>query len=178
MLSLAVSVDASLIAAVMAARDPSSSLSARMRVAALFGVAQALMAGAGGLGGIFLQSLIESWDHWLVFFVLTVVAFQMGREALSDDTAANVRFGTSITLALALATSIDALAVGVTLPLLGTGLPLAVAVIGMVTFLLSLSAATVLSRLLATRRKPAGLIGAAILILLATSILLQHLRMQ
>src|SRR5688572_11902167 len=95
-----------------------------LRVAALFGGFQALMPGIGWCVGESLGSVVSSWDHWIAFVLLGGVGAKMLWEARDGAGASPVRgadrdlFATRALVLLAVATSIDALAAGITLPML------------------------------------------------------------
>lgn len=92
----------------------------------------------GYLLGITFSSLITSIDHWIAFVLLAFIGFNMIREARSDEeNESNDRFDFKTMLPLAVATSIDALAVGVTFAFLRVNIVPAVSFIGCITFLLS-----------------------------------------
>lgn len=103
-----------------------------------FGGFQALMPFLGYLLGITFSSLITSIDHWIAFVLLAFIGFNMIRESRSDEeNESNDRFDFKTMLPLAVATSIDALAVGVTFAFLRVNIVPAVSFIGCITFLLS-----------------------------------------
>jgi putative Mn2+ efflux pump MntP len=105
------------------------------RLAFHFGLFQALMPILGWAGGLTVRSLIESWDHWVAFGLLVVVGGRMLWEALGDEEdSREVRDPTRgwTLVVLSVATSIDALAVGLSLALLGVSVWLPALVIGLV----------------------------------------------
>lgn len=141
-----------------------------------FGGFQALMPTLGYLVGSLFQEYITAFDHWIAFILLAIIGGSMIKEALSkeeDDTSASLAFG--VMLLMAVATSIDALAVGVTFAFLQVNLLFAVLFIGVTTFVLS-AAGVKVGSVFGTRYKAkAELAGGVILILLGTKILLEHL---
>lgn len=142
-----------------------------------FGGFQALMPALGYLVGSLFQEYITAFDHWIAFVLLAIIGGSMIREALSgeedDDTNASLSFG--VMLLMAVATSIDALAVGVTFAFLQVNLLFAVLFIGVTTFALS-AAGVKVGSVFGTRYKAkAELAGGLILVLLGTKILLEHL---
>lgn len=159
-----------------------------------FGGAQALMFLVGWLLGSELETYVTAVDHWIAFAVLLVVGGAMLHEARSssgddevehDDPAAAAPGAVAVAsrttvaprelLVLSVATSIDALAVGISVALLDVEIVTAVVVIGVVTFLLS-AAGVVLGQRAGTRfRGPAEVLGGLVLIGIGTRILLQHL---
>ncbi|MBQ6926754.1 MAG: manganese efflux pump [Oscillospiraceae bacterium] len=139
-----------------------------------FGGFQALMPVIGWALGYRFKGLIESVDHWIAFGLLTVIGLSMIREAgqkeeLSDDLSFKAM------LPLAVATSIDALAVGVTFAFLQVRILPAASLIGVTTFLLS-ALGVYIGHLFGLRYKAkAEIAGGVILILIGVKILLEHL---
>lgn len=145
-----------------------------------FGGFQALMPLIGYLLGTAFEQYITSFDHWIAFALLTLIGANMLREAFSKDeeesAGASLSFGTM--LVLALATSIDALAVGITLAFLVESigyLIFAVLSIGTITFILSAIGVRVGNLFGVRYKKGAVISGGVILILLGVKILLEHL---
>lgn len=148
-------------------------------VGAWFGGFQALMPAIGYfIGGAFYK-YIEAVDHWVAFALLAIIGGNMIKEALSDDEEdANDSFGLKTMFIMAVATSIDALAVGITftcLQLTLTQLVFAVAAIGITTFILSGIGVKVGNVFGAKYKSKAELVGGVILILLGLKILLEGL---
>lgn len=147
-------------------------------IGAWFGGFQALMPSIGYLLGSTFESYITAVDHWVAFFLLCLIGGSMVKEALSKDGEAgadNSSFAFRNMLLLAVATSIDALAVGVTFAFLQVHLLSSVLIIGIVTFGISV-AGVKLGSVFGTRyQAKAELAGGVILILLGVKILLEHL---
>lgn len=148
-------------------------------IGAWFGGFQALMPSFGYLLGSTFESYITAVDHWVAFFLLCLIGGSMVKEALSKDGESGVdnsSFAFRNMLLLAVATSIDALAVGVTFALLpGVSIVAAVSFIGATTFLLS-AAGLKAGNVFGLRYKSrAELTGGIILILMGGKILLEHL---
>ena len=144
-------------------------------VGAWFGGFQALMPLLGWLLGVQFQSYIAALDHWIAFGLLTLIGGNMIRESFSDEEKTDGSLGFAAMLPLAVATSIDALAVGVTFAFLQVLVWWAVGTIGAVTFCLSAAGVAVGSLFGARHRGIAERIGGVILILLGIKILLEHL---
>lgn len=134
-LAVALAIDAAAVTAALAAAGTSGRDLAA--AAAAFGIAQAAMAAAGAAGGAWLTASAAAWDHWIAFGLLLVVGGHMLRGGGDEDGEGAAPTGGPLAPALlaglAVATSIDALAAGVSLPLLGPPPTLSVAVIGGVT---------------------------------------------
>lgn len=141
-----------------------------------FGLFQALMPLLGWLLGVQFQSIIVSIDHWIAFALLGLIGFNMIRESREEEVEClDCSFSFRAMLPLAVATSIDALAVGVTFAFLQVDIVPAVCFIGATTFALSALGAWV-GGIFGTRFKSkAEFAGGAILMLMGTRILLEHL---
>ena len=142
-----------------------------------FGGFQALMPLLGYLLGTQFEQFVTSVDHWIAFVLLGIIGGNMIREALSkDEDKLDGSLAFKTMLLLAIATSIDALAVGITFAFLpGTRIVPAVALIGSITFVFS-AAGIRLGNVFGLRYKSkAEFAGGVILILLGTKILLEHL---
>ena len=146
-------------------------------IALFFGGFQALMPVAGYLAGKQFAGKIMQIDHWIAFFLLVMIGFNMVKEGISDDEEETQDCGFSFRelFILAVATSIDALAVGVTFSFLRVNLLEAVTVIGSVTFAISLAGVAIGSRFGDKLKEKAEIMGGLILIILGCKILIQHL---
>lgn len=148
-----------------------------MTVGIYFGGFQALMPLIGYLLGRQFESMITSVDHWIAFVLLAVIGGNMAREALGggEEEEPDGSFDFRTMLPLAVATSIDALAVGVTFAFLNVSIIPAVLLIGATTFALSAGGLQV-GNVFGTRYKSkAELVGGIILICLGGKILVEHL---
>lgn len=166
----AVAISAGLASTTVRARDA-------LLLAASFGAAQGLMPVAGWAMGSRFAGAIDDWDHWVVLVLLGGIGGKMIFDALKPGGKPSSKPFAARTLALmALATSIDALAAGVTLPLLDVHIVTAAASIGGVTFLLCFVGA-LLGRRLGARLGPRiTVLGGAILIGLGIKTVFDHLR--
>ncbi len=148
-------------------------------VGAWFGGFQALMPLIGYLLGSTFADYITPVDHWIAFALLGLLGANMIKEALSgcdecENTDASLAFRVMLTMAVA--TSIDALAVGISFAMLpGVNIWIAIGFIGAITFALSAVGVKVGSVFGAKNKKFAELLGGIILILMGTKILLEHL---
>ena len=140
-----------------------------------FGGFQFLMPVIGYLLGARFESLIESVDHWVAFVLLCAIGIGMIREAGKKADELNDDYGVKTMLLLAVATSIDALAVGVTFAFLRAALLPSAGLIGVTTFLLSAAGIYVGAAFGARFKSAAELAGGCILILIGLKILLEHL---
>lgn len=141
-----------------------------------FGGFQALMPLIGFFLGYNFSDAIQSVDHWVAFVLLGIIGLNMIKEARSgesEDACACLSFKEMFTMAVA--TSIDALAVGITFAFLTVDIVPAVTLIGVTTFVLSMAGVKVGSVFGARYKSGAEMTGGIILILLGTKILLEHL---
>lgn len=145
-----------------------------------FGGFQALMPFTGWLLGSRFKSYIEDFDHWVAFILLAIIGINMLREALSkqEEEEVSSSFGIKNMFIMAIATSIDALAVGITFGLLLNSLSKIIAAclfICSVTFGFSATGVKIGSVFGATFEKKAEITGGIILISLGIKILVEHL---
>ena len=141
-----------------------------------FGFFQALMPVIGYFLGEQFQELIEAYDHWIAFGLLFLIGANMIREALSKkEESANGDLDVKTMFLLAIATSIDALAVGVSFACIQVKLWSSVLIIGITTFLFSVLGVKIGNVFGSKYEKSAGIIGGIILILIGLKILLEHL---
>lgn len=141
-----------------------------------FGGFQAFMPFLGYTLGVRFQNAITAYDHWIAFILLAVIGGNMIKESLNpeeDSCDASVAFKDMVVLAVA--TSIDALAVGVTFAFLRVQIIPAVSFIGIITFLLSVVGVKVGTIFGAKYKSKAEFAGGVILIAIGTKILLEHL---
>lgn len=146
---------------------------------AYFGLFQALMPSIGYALGSTFAHLIDRYDHWIAFILLALIGGNMLRETFgTEEEQSNASFGFASMLPLAIATSIDALAVGVSFSLLDLTwgeMALTALLIGCITFVIS-AVSVKLGGLFGDRfQKPAEFVGGVILILIAIKILLEGL---
>ena len=152
-----------------------------LTVGLYFGGFQALMPFIGWMLGSQFAGRIQQYDHWIAFILLVLIGGNMIREALSGDEEDAAQAETDLRLdhkklfLMAIATSIDALAIGVTFAFLETAILPAIGIIGCTTFCISVAGVAVGCWFGARYRKRAEITGGAILVLLGVRILLEHL---
>ena len=140
-----------------------------------FGLFQALMPSIGYFAGSRFHDQIERYDHWIAFALLALIGVNMIRESFGKEEPKDDGFGFLQMLLLAVATSIDALAVGLSFAALSTPLFPAVLLIGCTTFLFGFFGVW-FGHLSGTRfRSRAEILGGLILIVIGIRILLSHL---
>ena len=141
-----------------------------------FGGFQALMPTIGYLLGTRFERYVTAFDHWIAFVLLVFIGGNMIKEALSkEEDEANDSVDVKTMLLLALATSIDALAVGVTYAFLQVSIVPAVSFIGIITFILSVIGVKIGNVFGLKYKAKAEIFGGAILIIMGLKILLEHL---
>jgi putative Mn2+ efflux pump MntP len=146
-----------------------------MIVGIYFGGFQTLMPLIGHLLGKQFESLINSIDHWIAFVLLAFIGINMIRESREEAEELNNSFAFRTMFTLAVATSIDALAVGITFSFLKVQIVSAVCIIGCTTFVLS-AIGIKIGNVFGTKYKSkAELVGGIVLILIGLKILLEHL---
>ena len=141
-----------------------------------FGGFQALMPAIGYILGAQFQEAIASIDHWIAFVLLALIGGNMIPEALdNDEEEADASLDVKTMFLLAVATSIDALAIGITFAFLKVNIIPAVCFIGIVTFIISFAGVKIGNVFGARYKNKAEIVGGIILILLGLKILLEHL---
>lgn len=141
-----------------------------------FGGFQALMPAIGYVLGAQFQETIASIDHWIAFVLLALIGGNMIHEALdNDEEEADASLDVKTMFLLAVATSIDALAIGITFAFLKVSIIPAVCFIGIVTFIISFAGVKIGNVFGARYKNKAEIVGGVILILLGLKILLDHL---
>lgn len=146
-------------------------------IALFFGLFQAIMPVIGWLSGIALKDLISGLDHWIAFGLLSVIGVKMIYESfkLKSDREGIDPLNISVLFMLSIATSIDALAVGVSLSFLDVAIALPAIIIGIITFILSFIGVYVGGSLGHFFEKKIEIAGGAVLIGIGIKILVEHL---
>ena len=137
-----------------------------------FGGFQALMPLIGYFLGSFFADMITKYSHWIAFILLLFIGGNMIKESFDEEENVNADMGVKNMFLLAVATSIDALAVGVSLAFLKVNIIPAVSLIGCITFVCSAAGVKIGSIFGDKYRSKAGLCGGIILILIGVKILL------
>ncbi len=179
LLALGLAMDATAVSAARGLATPKILPRHVFLVAAYFGGFQALMPLVGWAVGSRIGPLVQAWDHWIAFGLLAIIGGKMLWEARGDDDddakpAADL-YGMKVMFVLAVATSIDALAVGVTLPMLDAPLVLSLVTIGVTTAVLSALGLFAGRRFGAMLGKRLDVAGGLVLIGLGVKILVEHL---
>jgi putative Mn2+ efflux pump MntP len=173
LLSVGLAMDATAAAAARGAAATSLRWRAVLAVALLFGGFQALMPLIGWAIGGAIGPRVEAWDHWIAFGLLAAIGLKMLWEARAAKPAADA--DGRVLVVLAVATSVDALAAGVTLPLVGAPLLPSIVTIGITTAVLSGVGYVAGRRLGAAIGGRLDAVGGLVLIGLGVKILAEHL---
>lgn len=142
---------------------------------AWFGGFQALMPLIGYFLGSFFAEMIEKYDHWVAFVLLAIIGGNMIKESFGKDEKVDSSMDVKSMLLLAIATSIDALAVGVTFAFLQVQIVPAVSFIGVITFIFSAVGVKIGSLFGTKYKSKAELFGGIVLVLIGIKILLEVL---
>jgi putative Mn2+ efflux pump MntP len=180
LLAFGLSMDAVAVAAARGLRVKRIELRHVLLVAGLFGGFQGLMPLFGWVVGHHVGKAIEAWDHWLIFGVLAAIGGKMLWESFHADAAEEPQdeseaFGVKVMILLAIATSVDALAAGFTLKLLGAPLVLSLVSIGVTTAVLSAAGLFAGHRFGAAVGRRLDALGGVVLIGIGLKTLIEHL---
>ena len=175
LLAVGVSMDAFAVSVCKGLSMGSAGLKESAICGGWFGGFQALMPLIGFFLGTLFAEAIEAIDHWVAFILLGIIGFNMVKESREKENDQDSSFGFKAMLVLAVATSIDALAVGITFAFLKVDILLAVTLIGITTFLFSAAGIKIGSVFGAKYKSKAELFGGVVLIFLGTKILIEHL---
>lgn len=148
-------------------------------IALFFGVFQGLMPVIGWLVGSSFAAYVTTFDHWIAFGLLAIVGGKMLWDAFHDEDEAceidESKLDVRELFMLAIATSIDALAVGISFSFLEINIAAAAFIIGITTFVLSLVGVVFGNRFGTRFERPAQILGGVVLVLIGLKILLEHL---
>lgn len=179
LLAVGLSMDACAVSICKGLSMPKATPKASVICGAWFGGFQALMPLVGFFLGTMFANAIEAVDHWVAFGLLVIIGVNMLKEAFSKDCdceSHDADLSVKTMFIMAIATSIDALAVGISLAMAGNvNIVTAVLLIGVITFALSAAGVQIGNAFGSRFEKKAQAAGGIILILLGVKILLEHL---
>ena len=176
LIALGVSADAFAVSTARGVTIRRGTAAPALAIAVTFGAFQALMPLLGWLAGTRVAGAIDRVDHWIAFGLLAAVGVRMLREAFAEgEDDGHVRLGLRELLVLGVATSIDALAVGLSLAFVPVNIVLAVTVIGVTTFCLSLLGVRLGQRSGTRFGTAAEVVGGLVLIGIGVQVLVEHL---
>lgn len=177
LIALGLSMDAASVAVTDGMIINNLKISNALKIAFYFGTFQAVMPVLGYFGGINFTAYLEQVDHYIAFGLLAFIGIKMIHEALSSKHRADKKdpLKSKNLFIMAIATSIDALAVGLTLATIEANISLSVLIIGCVTFVNSFLGVYIGKRFGNFFSSKAEISGGVILILIGTKILIEHL---
>lgn len=147
-----------------------------LKISTFFGFFQGIMPIIGWYAGIHIIDLISNFDHWIAFLLLTFIGSRMIYESIKGETQKLLcSLSIKMLLTLSIATSIDALAVGLSFSLLNFAMPTLAIATGIITFFLSFFGVYIGGRFGRLLRNKVELLGGLILIAIGLKILLEHL---
>lgn len=150
-------------------------LSEALKIGFFFGTFQAVMPIIGWLAGLGITDLVSNSDHWIAFGLLTIIGARMIYESVTSESKKIASSSSlKVLVMLSIATSIDALAVGLSLSFLEETILIPAIVIGVTTFSLSFLGSYI-GKKLGNYSERIGVLGGLILILIGVRILLEHL---
>lgn len=176
-LAVGLSMDACAVSVCKGLSVPKLKLKHALLCGVYFGSFQALMPFLGWILGSQFADLISSIDHWIAFVLLCILGINMIREAFSkdEDECPDASFSFKPMLTMAVATSIDALAVGVTFAFLDVAIIPAITFIGITTFFFSAIGVKIGNVFGSRFKSKAELFGGLVLVLMGCKILIEHL---
>ena len=176
-IALSLAMDALAVSIANGMRSKTSGKGNALKMAVSFGSFQAFMPALGWMAGLSLSAIIAGVDHWIAFGLLGFIGCKMIYEStkMEGKTKEARNLTTSVLLILSIATSIDALAVGLSFAFLQVSIALPVIVIGTVTFALSFLGVSFGSRFGHLLENKIEIVGGLILIIIGVKILLEHL---
>jgi len=176
-IACALSMDAFAVSVVAGINAKRFKIDHAIRIAFFFGGFQALMPIAGWLSGTGIRSLMAGFDHWVAFALLTATGGKMMYEAVRLKEREQIDFQNFFVLfLLAIATSIDAFAVGLSLSFLGVSIIVPALIIGIITFFFSLCGVFVGNKTGHFFENKIEILGGLMLIGIGIKILTEHLR--
>lgn len=176
LISISLAMDAFSVSIAGGMKSQASKVTHALKVAVFFGAFQALMPCIGWLIGEVMKGFIMAIDHWVAFILLGIIGIKMIHEALqSNDIEKTQIFKTKVLFMLAIATSIDALIVGITLSLLKIPFLISIGTIGIITFVLSFLGFLFGRQIGGIFGKKVEILGGVVLIIIGFKILIEHL---
>ncbi len=176
-IALGLAMDAFAVSIVSGATFKKLKVRHALRMAAFFGGFQAAMPLIGFLAGMTVRDYTAAYDHWVAFALLAAVGGKMIYESFKIEEAEKKRNPTNtlVLLTLSIATSIDALAVGITLSMITDAVVAAAVVIGLITFVLSFAGVYVGKKFGHFFENKIEILGGLVLIAIGLKILLEHM---
>lgn len=167
------SLSADAVSASIVASLEDSSLKTSLVCSITFGIFQAIMPLLGFLLSEYFNAYLNAVDHYIAFFLLTIIGINMIKESKNDDKRSNYSF--KIILVLGFATSIDAFAIGCTLKMISIPILISATIIGLITFSLCLLVSFIGRKISSHYAGLSKIIGGIILIIMGFHTLIEHL---
>lgn len=178
-IALGLSMDAFAVSVSQALTAPNFKKTDSLLFGIFFGTFQAVMPLLGWLFGSLFSNYVIAIDHWVAFLLLGYIGVKMILDAtILKDEEKPQNLSIKLLLVLAFATSIDALAVGVSFAFMKVNIAESVLIIGITTFILSPLGALLGKKIGSTLKDKAQILGGVILVIMGTNILIQHLFFQ
>lgn len=177
MIAIGLSMDAFAVSLSNGMAIPNLRLQDALKYGLFFGFFQALMPLIGWAAGQLFSGYITAFDHWVAFVLLGYIGAKMILDAISGTEEANGSTQFKVLIILAIATSIDALAAGVTFAFVSINIWFSIAIIGLITFVLCTIGALLGKCAGCALGRRAQILGGVILIIMGFKILIEHLRL-
>lgn len=176
LIAVGLAMDAAAVSMAIGARHKNIGRTAILKPSAMFGFFQGLMPLIGFVVALSFASTVEAYDHYISFVILAALGGKMIYEGFGEDNEEKeVGLGLRLLTVLAIATSIDALAVGVTLAFLNQNIFLSALIIAAVTFVISAFSVVIGHKIGEKLESKAEIFGGIVLVLIGSKILLEHL---
>jgi manganese efflux pump family protein len=175
LIAIALAMDSVAVSIASGAKYKNINIATTIKISLFFGVFQGLMPLIGYFMGSIFATLVDRYDHFIAFIILLFLGFNMIREARSDNPEELKDLNNKTLLVLAVATSIDALAIGITFSFQDINIYYASFIITLITFILCIFAVIIGKKLGRFLESKAEYLGAIILIILGFKILLEGL---
>lgn len=175
LIGLGLAMDAFAVSICQGLKMQKINLKQTITIALFFGGFQGIMPFIGWLLGKNFETYITSFDHWIAFALLLIIGGKMIIESFEANDSCEVTNSLKDLVLLAIATSIDALAVGITFAFLKTSILLPVLLIGIITFILCIFGVIIGNKFGSRYKNKAEFLGGIILILIGLKILIEHL---
>ncbi|HOI84225.1 MAG TPA: manganese efflux pump MntP family protein [Campylobacterales bacterium] len=177
LIAVGLAMDAAAVSMAIGARHKNIGRTAILKPSAMFGFFQGLMPLIGFVVALSFAGIVETYDHYISFVILAALGLKMIYEGFGEDNEEKeVGLGLRLLTVLAIATSIDALAVGVTLAFLNQNIFLSALIIAAVTFVISAFSVVIGHKIGEKLESKAEIFGGIVLVLIGSKILLEHLR--
>ncbi len=175
-LSLGLSFDTFAVSISCGLKEKKIQFMGATRIALYFAYFQALMLLLGWILGISIKQYISPIDHWLAFLLLSVIGLNMIIDSFKEEKKTELNItNLKVIVAMSLATTIDAFAVGVTYAFLNVNLPWVLVIIGITTYIMAMLGMLFGKKICHTSGNKIEILGGAILIFIGLKILLEHL---